>query len=207
MIRAFFEHHVQRFERGAPVNVINNCHVRGLWSVMLHDEFANRVRLFFADEDHELWLNDKSPHVHNSVGFHAHHCDVTLVRVGGFVANVVCDGFTPSENGYFFACEYRSAIVDGFSVLKPREGRYDIVNMKHRFLTERGDFMKSSDLHTVWVERGKRAAWLVFEGVEDPNYKSIMYTNNPTFDPTGLYVRGDTAMAIYVLRAVLKEFS
>ena len=57
-LNTFLRHHYQRAVRGELTNVLKHCHVYGMWSIMLHDEPGNRVRIFFADYNHKLHLND-----------------------------------------------------------------------------------------------------------------------------------------------------
>lgn len=47
--------------------------------------------------------------------------------------------------------------------------------------------MDASQLHTIYVPKGKTAAWWVLEGAEWPEYRHICYTNNTNFDPSYLY--------------------
>lgn len=182
-------------ERGA-VNVLRNCHVKGLTSVLLHDEPENRVRVFLTEPDHELWKADPL-----ALGIHPHHCDITMVPLFGRVVNQVYAN--PKPGGPFQKCLYRSAITGTGGALERTEEFYSFENVTSQALSETL-FMRADLLHTVYVPEGEQAAWAIYESREDPEYVPVCYTDNPIFDTTGLYVP-DMAYAEEAIRYVLSR--
>ncbi len=161
-----------------------DCHVKGLHSIMLLNEPSKIVRLFVCTDDHMMWKNDlrgdrdgfRDP---LSLGVHAHHCDLTLEAVRGCFYNITADPYGPATLEAF---KYQSAILDG-------KCGFEKLNQHANFTLDwdcydanlKGDrkdvTMPARQLHTVHVTRGEPAAWLVYEGAEDPDYKPITYSN------------------------------
>jgi hypothetical protein len=189
---ALLKHHLMRAERGEIKNVIHNCHVIGLHSIMLHDEPGNRVRLFVAGKNHRLWGTPMP------LAIHAHHCDVVLVGVSGTVNNL---RYELGGAGAIRTREYRyESGVTGTVSLTPTGQEVSLTQVDLRPVTSGvSASMGASELHTVKVDRYHAASWFVIEGAEDPEYDSLCYTNNPSFDPSQLYVRGSSAAAASLL--------
>ena len=49
-----------------------------------------------------------------------------------------------------------------------------------RIQLDPGDYayMDADEIHTIYVPKDEEAAWLVFEGKEDANYKPLVYSNH-----------------------------
>lgn len=186
MIRAFLNHHADRIRKAGYANALMNCHVRGLASIMLHGEPGNRIRLFYATADHELWRNDYPLQAEMNLAVHPHHCDLNLVLVFGRVCNVrfVAVG---DPQGEFHECRYSSAINDGKGGLEQTGKTFSLSRVQQNWLYPTGDKMRADELHTIYVPKGESAAWLVFEGTEDPHYRKVCYTRNPIFNSDGMY--------------------
>lgn len=186
MIRAFLNHHADRLHRGGRVNALMNCHVRGLASVMLHDEPGNRVRLFYATAEHELWRNRDPLPADMNLAVHPHHCDITLVLVFGRVCNTRYVAL-PNAEGDFHGCRYDSAINGGAGGLFKTGDRFALQKVQQGWLYPTGDRMRAAELHSIYVPKGEQAAWLVLEGNADPSYLPVCYTRNPDFSNVGMY--------------------
>ncbi len=189
MLRPFLRHHLGRAHYGKITNVILHCHAPNLASVMLHDEPGNQVRMFYANALHNLHLNLGTSRM--SVAIHSHRFDTTLVPVFGRVYDL---RYEPQDDGIEFeACRYESGVT-GTPLLEPMGTRRRLrLDLRDHVLPPGGHAMRAETMHTVGVERYCAAAWLVFEGEPAEHYDSTCYTNNPHFDPTGLYVRDSTA--------------
>ena len=162
-------------------NSIKNCHVKGLHSIMLIDAPEQRIRLFYADNNHELYHDDE---IHLAV--HGHHCDVTLVGIKGHVCNIL---YKINPEGYRRKkYEYVSKIKTGSGSFKLVEGGTSSADISSRegLTAKVSIFMPADMLHTVQVAKGISAAWFVIEGKEDTNYESVCYTDHP--DPNSLLV-------------------
>lgn len=200
MIRALLTHHADRIRKAGCPNAIMHCHVRGLASIMLHDEPGNRVRMFYATAGHELWRNAIPLTGEMNLAVHPHHCDLTLALVFGRVCNT---RFTALEhaNGPFHMCQYSSAINDGKGGLEPTGRMFGLMQEKQSWLYPSGDKMAAHELHSIYVPKGESAAWMVFEGMEDPYYRKVCYTRNPEFDATGMY----EPMALIEVERLLRD--
>ena len=175
-----------------------NCHTRNVHSIMLSDVPGARIRLFIAIPEHDLYRNfpgavqnyagRPEANTEMSVGFHAHHCDLTLACVYGTFLNwrVSTDGVQIPVHVF----HYDSALNGGSGKFINRGG--DCLNSESTQFVRAGEFvhLDASDIHTVAVDRGEMAAWLVFEGKEDADYLPRPYSNADLeqHDPTGLYV-------------------
>jgi hypothetical protein len=159
-----------------------NCHVVGLHSIMLLESPGKTIRLFYADENHELYKNDvvNYPYLDTlSVAVHPHHCNVTLHCIKGSLTNFEFEQF-PKSTGICTPVNkwvYQSQITNGETIFS-LEGMERLVLTKN-FLFTKGSVrqMQANQLHTVWVNRGVEAAWLVYEGAEDPTYIPYCWSN------------------------------
>lgn len=175
-----------------------NCHAIGLHSIMLLDSPGKTIRLFIAVEGNELYRNGKENTYTDrpmSVGFHSHHCNLTLYCIKGQFINWVVekhDGTDPvnwSDLVQTEAYEYKSLIKQGeLQFIHKHKQTLKTVYMQQ---IEAGNsvHLKANELHTVICKKDQISAWFVFEGKEDPNYDSTLYTNtNPNEqDNTQLY--------------------
>lgn len=160
-----------------------DCHCLGMDSLVIKGP-PNMVRMFIARPDHQLWRNSIS---HNetlssrydfSVALHRHHCDVTLMPILGSVVNVTPATCSPAATVPMRSFKYFSPITDeegegGFESVDP----HPIPIGLNERLIEAPLYMKAAQLHTVYVPRGQVAAWFFWEGAENRNHNSIVYSN------------------------------
>lgn len=154
-----------------------NCHVKGLHSLVLTPGPQMR-RIFFTTPDHEM-------HSPDAVAIHQHHCDLWLVPLFGedHIAN-----WTPTElkgGTLFRGWQFESAIQGKGGAFRQTERRREFYLLP-RVLKD-PIRLAASDLHTVTVSEGQRAAWLVLEGLEDGMYDSTAWS---TRDLSGWTVEG-----------------
>lgn len=189
-----------------------NCHVTGLHSIMLIDTPGQRVRLFYADTNHELWRNEPTRFKEKglAIGFHPHHCDLTLKVVQGKVLNWVVTEIpnTQSTNRPLILNRYlhESAITQKGKI------SFSLISRDHHFTTKRlaviGETIAirlgANELHTVAVPEGESAAWLVMEGREDAEYDPFCYSNTDLekVDFSKLYQKPTTRDVIKILNRV-----
>jgi hypothetical protein len=175
-----------------------NCHVKGLHSVMLLESPGKTVRLFVTTPDHVMHLNkprvlqnDAEP---LSLGFHPHHCNLTLQCVKGVFTNWRVALTVPGTRSFTVPeYEYSSKLLGdkGGFVRRDRVrlGTVDVENLSA------GDavYLRADELHTVYVPEGLVSAWLVFEGEENGNHSSSTYSNADLtqFDFEAHYQRPD----------------
>lgn len=165
---------------------IMHCHANFVHSVMLMEKPGSTIRMFIAEPGHDLHCNDISRfRTDQTVGFHAHHCDLTLIPLVGKVNNFKVS-LSPRPDFECMEFDYQSAITHGkigFKLNGNRGLQIDSVR-----LLEEGEFMSASQMHTIstfddW------AAWLAIEGKEDPNYNGKCYSTQrlDQQDFSGLY--------------------
>lgn len=183
-LNQFIQYHYHRILDGQVTNVLKHCHVHGMWSIVLHDEKENRIRIFFADTKHKLHLNTKQFENPMTLAIHPHHCNVVLYPLFGNIHNIT---FTESQTKFFpdqinlLKLKYTSAILNTTPSI-------DVVGKQSLYYDRNGDYkmygpinMYAKELHTIWVPETYTAAWIVFEGKEDDTYENVMYSNNPNF--------------------------
>lgn len=162
-----------------------NCHVRGLHSLALSDPPRMR-RIFFTTPDHELLGPD-------AVALHTHHCDLTLVPLVNAEAinhyrplRQSPRGATPLPQKEYHGYLFDSAISGGGSFVRTGDVRVFCLAASRLTVPV---CLASYDVHTVSVESGQVAAWLVVEGAEDPTYDKKAWSPRDlsTWAPKGLY--------------------
>lgn len=206
MLEALLRFHTCRANGGAKYNAIANCHVKGVTSIVLHDEPERRLRLFYASPHHEIFYSRALHDSSMTLAIHPHHCDVTLIPVLGDVINEIYD-LERCEDGLYQECAYASAITGTEASLRPTGHLFRVLGYETARLRKGGTFLPAEETHSVWVPRGRPAAWLVLEGREDPAYTPVCYTMNPTFDTSEMY-RPMTSLAVgALLRMILRELS
>lgn len=204
-MKALIQHHIARAESGVEYNALRDCHVHGIDSIVLHDEPGNRVRLFFAGYQHKLYQNKPDGNYTDSLAVHPHHCDIRLVRLFGDVTNYRM-AMVPRGNGPWREFEYRSAIKTGEAgQLIPTGNSAELYVLSDDSLCNAGTLMKAWELHTIHVDHGFRAAWLVIEGREDPHYRSVCWSKAEAHDMDGLYQPMSGAEVAGVLRTVADQ--
>jgi len=163
-----------------------NCHAIGLHSIVLRER--PMVRMFVTTPDHELWrLIDGVP---SAIAFHSHRSDLVLETVAGEFHNWI----TSNQPGHFLITSlgrygWDSAINGGSGTFSRLDGSSDFYVSARRLEPGKRVSMGAMEIHTVEVEATKRAAWLVYEGQEDPGYRPISYSaiDLTVFAPQGLY--------------------
>lgn len=153
-----------------------HCHARNVHSIMLLEAPGKTIRLFVAEPSHPLAQNyPERFSAGMSVGFHAHHCDLTIVALRGKILNwTVVPGNEFEVTEFAYRSELRGE-RPGFE----RRGTVGLRTVDQRHLTF-GDsvFMHAAQLHTVAAVPGHWAAWLVFDGRDDANYSPACYSTS-----------------------------
>lgn len=181
-MQALIKHLVGADLSGIAARSIRNCHTVGLDSIsLIVDGGKPVVRLFVAREEHDLWVNDPALGQPLSIGYHAHHCDITLDVVHGRLFNHigrvgVHDGALQVRCGEYV---FRSAIKDGGLGFARTGDAVLSVGYGSQGIAEGSSvFMGAEEIHTVSVRRGDVCAWFVYEGRENADHIPLCYTNN-----------------------------
>jgi hypothetical protein len=158
-----------------------NCHVRGVDSLVINAG-PPMVRLFVARANHELWKNHWDANSKFSLGLHPHHCDVTLIPIVGQIHNITFAEYADDP----CVAQVKLSPWKWSSHIRGEGGKFTrIVNTpiptalasSSRHTMSGPVPMAARQCHTIYVPHGKVAAWMVWEGAEDPGYESITWSN------------------------------
>ena len=195
MLRAILNARLRNIDKlaGDPIikNSYKHCHAKGLHSILLHDTPGRRMRIFVADENHVLWKNKANRLMADSnqkmsVAFHQHHCDITLFPLSGGVYNhtLLNPGDFDQDKWHWYGFQSKISSANGGDFRKlPEQSAWfraflpSEVDIKTTVL-DRELYLKASDFHTIAVESGETAAWLVIEGHDWPGYESVVLSND-----------------------------
>lgn len=168
---------------------LRNCHCPGVDSILFNDKPEQRVRVFIAQENHQLWRNEFPFKERMSIGLHPHHCNVELRPIFGTIWNVVRrPGGAPVRlDCYRYESPIRPtgtpAIKRAGSFKKIYTGAHFCICMEQ--LADARDVgrqirtaMPAQAIHTIYVPKGERAAWFVFESREDKEYQPLCWSIN-----------------------------
>ncbi len=165
-MKNLIKHLLKENEEEIVAKSLFNCHIVGLHSIMLYECPGKTIRMFICDENHELF--------ENSLAIHPHHCNITLHQIYGQMTNVI---YYRDKSGEEYAkFKYTSGILE-----KEMKIEY-IAEAKLKKVSERTLFpnfsisLSAQELHTVYCKKGEISAWLVYEGKEDINYDSVLYS-------------------------------
>lgn len=203
-MKHFVQHMIRQHLDEIASKSLYNCHVPGLASILFVDAPEQRIRLFIATRQHELWRNN--PTTLGSLAAHAHHCDITLECVFGRFANLSYAAYEagPETGGPFHAYHYTSGIFN------PR-GKFEASHLpgvayRDYDYVHAGESLAlpAHQIHSVQVNKGVVAAWFVYEGKEDAGYESLSYSDQnlalTSFD--NLYRPMNTVQVVELLETV-----
>jgi hypothetical protein len=186
-----------------------NCHAKGLHSIVLNQSPNGELtRFYYTTSDHCLEQN-LIPEVKTSLAIHSHRFDLKFTTLRGEMINVTYR--FPTENEFvesdiFTAWKFQSQILTGRgSFLKQEHPQKLLFVDAHAICEKKSIKMKATELHTVGVFQGHKAAWLVEETNFNPHHNDICYTNNDmeNFNFDGLYQKYSSKEEI---EKMIKEF-
>lgn len=157
-----------------------NCHCVGLHSIMLLESPGKTIRLFIAEPGNLMYTNYADSNLESredmSICFHAHHCDVTLHCIKGIFLNWIIEESEAKDAFWLRKFVYNSKITKG-EIKFGEVGRTKVRTKKvTNVYSGETIYMKANELHTVACSKTLYTAWLVYEGSEDKNYKSLCYS-------------------------------
>lgn len=175
-MRSLIKHLWQQNHEEIIKNSLGSCHAEGLYSILFHKSPGFCIRAFIAAERyHTLWKNAPDC-IENwqSIAFHPHHCDLTLIPIFGPVWNwVITDGHDRTIQQFRY-----NSTLDGETTKFSPEG-YKTFRTKSYERLDGPTKMAASDIHTVFVPSEHRAAWFVLEGKEDLGYIPLSWSYSP----------------------------
>ncbi len=173
-----------------------NCHAKGVHSIMLLESPEKTIRLFFAEKNSDIQYN--SPHQFEegfklSVGFHSHHCNITLSCIKGEILNWIVKPTDVDDISRIRISKwvYHSKISNGEMGFESLGMDFLKTSVLNELSVGKAAFMNANEIHTVGASPNEEHAWFVFEGKEDENYESFCWSNSKLDEITsdGLYVK------------------
>ena len=153
-----------------------DCHQLGLDSVVVDKAHDGRLtRAFFAHPSHSMHMNGS---VHTlSLGVHNHQYNINLTKLYGTAYNI---GFSDdnveghSDYSKVRKYKYKSQLGGGGGVQPIYTTEHNLQQVSFEEITN--NFIHHIELHTVLVNKGEKAAWIVEEGgrVSD---ETLLYTS------------------------------
>ncbi|MEG0160892.1 MAG: hypothetical protein RR714_01125, partial [Aurantimicrobium sp.] len=190
-------HHVGRTD----LTGIANCHVRGLHSIMLHDQDGNRVRVYCTtdgvDTNYNFMPTDEyivneydysatdirriemarqSSCSSMTLGLHGHKTDIRLEVLAGSMYNITATVERDPEGG--MRRYIHSSHITGDGTIRMASGeRWRPTNITQTRMRQ-GDnvYLEARTLHTVYVDGF--CSWLVYERGPAVNHDSHFFSYN-----------------------------
>lgn len=148
-----------------------HCHAHCVHSIMLLECPGKTIRLFVAEPGHLLGGNNPIDfRERQSVGFHAHHCELTLVPTTSSVWNWTVEKDAPTGWESFVCDEfqYQSAITHGKIGFEKIGSRQLATKEFRKMHAGEAVYMDAEQIHTVYVPSLTWGAWFALEGRENP---------------------------------------
>ncbi len=175
---------------------------------MLLESPGQTIRLYYAQYGHELYKNSPLFYTNGmSVGFHPHHCSLTLYCVKGALYNWNVTLATEQDPDAFRLryYQYQSAISNGGPGFTSLGSAWVKEETTTRLKPGESIRLKAKTIHTVYCDPFSSTAWLVYEGKEDPDYSPDLYTTSHLKTPAEssdscLYLKPDRNQVAGILR-------
>lgn len=184
-----------------------NCHVKGLHSLVFKNDDGMLSRMFMTTPDHEMHENFNLETGDFSLGVHDHKYDLSLVGVKGRAVNLefmrveddlvamsdspdeirlprpVKEKFLYRKHAYTSTNKMSEPIIINQGGRNLKLFAYENINRL---------FIRHTTLHTVYVPKGEKACWIVYEGKVEQETTNL-YTNRPISETSGSYDLFDSA--------------
>lgn len=154
----------------------NNCHAIGLNSIILDQKpDGHLVRMFYTTPDHVLWKNEDIYSPDLTIAFHSHHTNIGISVVKGEITNITAKAIPTNQPSCIKGWDFQSQILTGRGLFSEQDQKYELTDVKK----DKGKcfFMDSTQLHTVFVERGECCAWIINEE-QGIGYNPTGYSNS-----------------------------
>lgn len=179
-----------------------NCHSVGLHSFPISLENGLYRRVFYATPEHNL-------HKPVEIAIHPHHVDIKITVLDGVLFNPLYE-VSKGFNGHIYGkYKWNSHILNG-------NGGFEHLGHEHLSLVSKNGYnkgeyftMKACELHTVFVEQGKSAVWLIEESIPTCDYFPINYSPHDLtkWTPDGLYLEVSDDVKMYYLEPYMDEIN
>lgn len=162
-----------------------NCHAKGVYSIGLARIMGGgMIRLYYVEDEHELnpsHFSSIDETKEMQVGFHSHRNDVTLYVIKGLLRNYIYNKSLVNHERVVSmklnAFKYHSKIIGGKGSFE-YSGDTNLAHSNNHYIFEDSSiFMSGQTIHTVSVQKGKKASWLVIEGAENRAFENKTYSN------------------------------
>lgn len=163
-----------------------NCHSIGLHSFPVSITEKLYKRIFYASTLHNLWKEKPL-----EIAIHPHHVDIKITVLDGTLYNCL---YEQSDTGYLWGkYTWDSVILNGTGGFKFIGTELLKLTSKIPYSAGESVIMKACEMHTVFVEKGKLAVWLIEESIPTCEYFPVNYSNTDLTKWTaeGLYQEVD----------------
>jgi hypothetical protein len=148
-----------------------DCHIKGLHSIVLANDDGKLTRIFMTTVDHEMYQNLNIANMDMSLGVHTHRYPIMIEGVCGVAVNAAFEetivGCGLPVKKYFYKDKDKFSFIRDTALVH---------NGLQAILPETKLFLDETELHTVYVPKGSKSAWLVTEGATVSN-STYLYTN------------------------------
>lgn len=170
-----------------------NCHSVGLHSFPISFDHGLYRRVFYADTNHNLYKPCE-------IAIHPHHVDIKITVLDGVLTNPIYK-VSKDKGDVYNKFHWDSHILNGNGGFKFIETERLELDSIRSYFNGQSVIMKACELHTVYVERGRKCVWLIEESKPTCDYTAINYSIHDLtkWTPTGLYVEiGEDVKTRYI---------
>lgn len=155
-----------------------HCHLENVHSIVLREKPEKTIRIFIAEPGNLLHKNTPSGMFRGqSVAFHSHHCDLTILPLTEYVTNMIAIKDDSFSNIGVNKYRYKSKIKTG-KIDFEKDGLDNFFVSRLDMRKFEAQIMRAKDIHTIYVPKNTFAAWAVFEGKEDLNYDNSCWSTS-----------------------------
>jgi hypothetical protein len=200
-MKHYIKHIIQNNLQEVVEKSLLNCHIIGLHSIMISDASDRMIRLYIADKGHQLHKNLPINYENGlSVGFHSHHCDLSLHCIKGKIFNWVVE---EADTGFELTKYNYSSKITSDEMGFTNTGKSYLTTTSEVWITEENMLtMGAKQIHTVGCDKDSFNAWLVYQGKEDKTYTSYCWSNANLEKEKGenLYLKPTETQVLELLR-------
>lgn len=169
-----------------------DCHILGLHSIVLENRNGVLTRCFLANVNHEMHRNLNIDSMLLSLGAHTHRYEIEIQGVTGAAVNVKmeetqrippnCSRYVFRDSANFEKAGESSLVV---SSMQPIEKNSSV-------------YMAHNEIHTVYIPKGSKASWIVYEG-DKVCGKTSLFTSLPVHCESYINPRSAQEVRDYVV--------
>lgn len=177
MMIAFINHIVKTDLERLVSRSSLNYPCKGLHVFQLNEFPERAITLYVCEPDNDMFLNHPDNPVEKmTVAFHSHTTDITIHCVEGTILNRVVQ----ESNEGFECTKFLYELMPSGANVFTNQGTVKFTESCQTIGAGQFVFMTGQQIHTVACNYGELAAWIVYDGKCNPDYKSYLYgVTNP----------------------------